>query len=353
MKHSLVFSALCLALLAGCAGAEGDVPASAAPSAAPAQSLAQDESQSAELFAMDTVMTLTAYGPQAGGALEAAEAEIRRLDSLWSISSEEGEIFALNRDGSGPVSADTQTLLRRALEIGESTGGLFDCTIAPVMEAWGFPSQNYRVPSGEELSQLLPLVDSGAVSLSDGRAQLPEGVSIDLGGIAKGFTSARVMEIFQDQGVTSGLVSLGGNVQALGRRPDGNLWRIGLQDPRDTASTFAVVEVEDQAVITSGGYQRYFEEDGVTYHHIIDPRTGYPAGSGLISVTIISGDGALADGLSTALYIMGPQEAADYWRAHSGQFDAVLMTDAGEILVTAGLAGRCQITTGDPVQVIQ
>lgn len=310
------------------------------------------ESSTRELFAMDTVMSLTAYGPQAQEALTAAETEINRLDALFSISSETGDIYRVNQDGSGDLSEDTRNLLSSALKYFQETDGIFDCTIEPVMEAWGFPTQNYRVPDKAELADLLTHVDASAVSLTGNHVTLPADVRLDLGGIAKGFTSARVMKVFAKNGVTSGIISLGGNVQTLGTKPDGSLWRVGIQDPNDPDSLFAVVEVSDEAVITSGAYQRYFEQDGIHYHHIIDPRTGYPANNGLISVTIISPDGTLADALSTSLFIMGPEKAAEFWQNHKDQFDAILMTDNGEVLVTSGLVDRCQITGNGKVEVI-
>ena len=350
MKSVILYVILCLSLvLSGCSAGQ------AAPSSTPSTATEVDptQAQSTELFAMDTVMTLTAYGPNANPALQAAAEEIQRLDKLLSISSESGEILPLNQSGHGELSDETAALLQRALEVSRETGGLFDCTIGPVMDAWGFPTQNYQVPEGGLLQSLLARVDYRQVALSDHTVTLPKGVEIDLGGIAKGYTSDHIMDGFAQSGITSGIVSLGGNVQTLGRKPDGSLWRVGLQDPRNPDQTFAVVEVEDQAVITSGGYQRYFQEDGVTYHHIIDPRTGYPADSGIISATIVSADGTLADALSTALFIMGPEEAETFWQAHQDRFDAILMTDSGQILVTAGLAQRCQITTDDAVRVIQ
>ncbi len=331
-------------------------PASAEPSETSkteaAQTLDLSESLSSELYAMDTVMSLTAYGPNAQKALTAAETEINRLDALLSISSETGDIYRVNQNGSGDLSEDSRSLLSSALEYYKETDGIFDCTIEPVMEAWGFTTQNYRVPEQSELDDLLSRVDASCVSLTGSHVTLPEDVRLDLGGIAKGFTSARVMKVFAENGVTSGIISLGGNVQTLGRKPDGSLWRVGVQDPVDQNSMFAVVEVADEAVITSGAYQRYFEQDGIHYHHIIDPRTGYPANNGLISVTIISPDGTLADALSTSLFIMGPEKAAAFWQNHRDQFDAIMMTDDGDVLVTSGLADRCQITGGGKVQVI-
>ena len=161
------------------------------------------------------------------------------------------------------------------------------------------------------------------------------------------------MKIFANNGVTSGIISLGGNVQTLGHKPDGSLWRVGIQDPDDTSSILATLEVADKAVITSGGYQRFFEENGVTYHHIIDPRSGYPADSGLTSVTIVSDDGTLADGLSTSLFIMGHDAAIDYWRTHSEDFDFILVSDDGSVTISAGLED-CFTLAGDrALEVVQ
>ena len=321
---------LSLLLLTSCGGQTEEAPATttADPQTSDAQA---SESQSVDLFAMDTVMTLTAYGAHAQDGLNAATQEIERLDDLFSISSADGDIAVLNAQGTNTLSDDTASLLRQALALSEDTGGLFDCTIAPVMTAWGFSTGAYHVPDD---------------------ATLPENVSIDLGGIAKGFTSDRIMQVFQEQGVTSGIVSLGGNVQALAHKPDGSNWRVAIQDPRDQSENFLVLDIADQAVITSGGYQRYFEEDGKTYHHIIDPRTGYPADSGVLSMSIISANGTLADGLSTSLFIMGPEKAAEYWRAHQDEFDAVWMTDDGSVYLTKGLENCYESLTDAPVQII-
>ena len=137
--------------------------------------------------------------------------------------------------------------------------------------------------------------------------------------------------------MTSGLVNLGGNAQVLGTKPDGSLWRVAVQSPDAEDEYLGVLETKDKAIITSGGYERYFEKDGVTYHHIIDPSTGYPAENGLISVTIVSADGTLADGLSTSLFVMGKDKAVDYWRTHSDEFDMILLTDDEQLYVSEGI----------------
>ena len=165
------------------------------------------------------------------------------------------------------------------------------------------------------------------------------GMEIDLGGIAKGFTSSRVMEVFKEHGVKHGLVSLGGNVQALGSKENGKPWRVAIQNPESEMDYLGVLEIDNKCVITSGGYERFFEHAGVRYHHIIDPRTGYPADSGIISATIISDDGALADGLSTSLFIMGKDQAEKYWRSNADKFDYILEDKDGRLYVTEGAAG--------------
>lgn len=317
-----------------------------------AQTSAEESSQSREVYAMDTVMTLEAYGQNADAALDEAVAEIERLDALWSIASSDGEIAQLNEEKQITASADTLALLTRAKEISAATDGLFSTTIAPLMEAWGFTSGDYRVPDEAELSALLAHVDDEEIAISDSTVTIPADAKVDLGGIAKGFTSARVMEIFRENGVENGILSLGGNVQALGTKPDGSLWRVGLQDPADERALFATLELADKAVITSGAYERNFEQDGILYHHIIDPRTGYPAESGLSSVTIVSDDGTLADGLSTALYIMGKEAAVEFWRSHRDDFDMVLLADDGAVTVSAGIADALTLSDGSTAEVV-
>ena len=241
------------------------------------QTANNDEPQSRDVFAMDTYMTLTAYGNNADEALNEAEAEIERLDAMLSTGDENSEIYSLNQNGTGTISEDTETLLDESEKLYTDTDGVFDITIYPVMDAWGFTTQNYRIPSDTELTGLLKNVNASRIQYNrdEKKVTLPTDVKIDFGGIAKGYTSSRIMEIYKKCKVTSGMVSLGGNVQLLGAKPDGSSWRIAVQSPDDTNDYLGVLEAKDKAVITSGGYERYFEENGTTYHHIIDPTTGY------------------------------------------------------------------------------
>lgn len=291
-----------------------------------------------QLFAMDTVMSFTACGPHARAAIDAAMAEVQRLDALLSSGSPDSEVSRLNRDGGGAVSADTLALLDVSARIYGDTGGLFDCSVYPLMELWGFPSGEYRVPSDGEIAAALALVDGSRVRAEEDQAVLGAGQRIDFGGIAKGYAAQRVIEIYQAHGVKSGMVSLGGNVQTLGTKPDGSPWRIGVRDPEGGQGAYlGVLPVTDRAVVTSGGYERYFQQDGQTYIHILDPRTGRPAESDLLSVTVVSEDGTAADGLSTALFIMGREGAARYWRDHSEDLELVLVARDGAVYVSPGL----------------
>ncbi|MDE7261022.1 MAG: FAD:protein FMN transferase, partial [Oscillospiraceae bacterium] len=215
--------------------------------------------------------------------------------------------------------------------------------IYPLMQLWGFSTKEYHIPTPEELAEYLPLADASKIEFDGQSVRLAEGQAIDFGGIAKGYAAQRAIEIFQSYGVVSGMVSLGGNIQVLGAKPGGADWRIGIRDPEGSqGAVLAVVPVQDRALVTSGGYERYFEENGETYIHILDPRTGCPAETDLLSVTVVAADGMLADGLSTSLFIMGSTAAVDYWRAEGCAFDMVLVTADRSVLVTEGISGGLQ-----------
>lgn len=321
---------LALALLSGCAPA----PAQAAPAA------------ERTFFAMDTVMTLRLYEGGDEALLEAAEDRVKELEALWSVTDEDSEIYALNRDGAADgLSPETADLLRTALGMCERTSGALDISIYPVLRAWGFTTGAYAVPNGEAITALLSHVDYTRIIQEGPCAALPGGMEIDLGSVAKGCAGWHLAHLLRGQGVTSATLDLGGNIQTVGAKPDGSPWRIGIRDPEGDGN-LGVVEVVDKAVITSGNYERYFEEDGVRYWHILDPKTGFPAHSGLISVTVVGdtsaawGDsGAVCDALSTALFVMGREEAVGFWRAHREEwgFELILVEEDGSVTITAGL----------------
>lgn len=324
MKKTIAVLAALALLLSGCGSREADTSAVR------------------YLTTMDTVMTLTAYGPNREAGLDRAQEEILELNALLSTGLESSEISRLNESGSAPLSAEPLALLERALALYDSTGGLFDPTVYPLVKLWGFYDKNYRVPSETELEEALSRVGAERIQIVGNSVSLGENQQIDLGGIGKGYASQRACEILKQAGVTSALLSLGGNIQCLGSKPDGTDWNIGIRDPWQEDALYAAVKVSDKAVITSGGYERYFQDPdtGRVYRHILDPRTGCPAESGLSSVSVITDDGTLGDGLSTALYIMGLKKAADYWRASGETFEAILITGEGVLYATEGLEGQ-------------
>ena len=297
----------------------------------------------ASLFAMDTVMELQAYGNEE--VLSEAEALIRDIEKKVSVTNENSEISVLNKSGQAQLSDDTAELLKGALGICEQTEGALDISIYPVLRAWGFTTGNYQVPSEKELSDLLKNVDYRKIDLEGSSVSIADGMQIDLGSVTKGYTSNKISEYFRQQGVTSALINLGGNVQCIGTKPNGDKWKVAIKSPFKDSKTgvFAVIEAKDVAIITSGGYERFFEENGETYWHILDPKNGRPAQNGLISVTIIGEDGLVCDGLSTALFVKGLKGATDYWKSHEG-FDAVFITDDGNVYVTQGIENSCTLT---------
>lgn len=291
-----------------------------------------------EFFAMDTVMTINAYGSKSENAVKAVQNEINELDKLLSVQNENSEIFKLNQSKEMTVSKDTLTLITRSKEIYTLTGGAFDISCEPLTREWGFYSGlENKVPSQKAIETALEGIGAEHINIKGGTVALDENTSLDLGGIAKGFASQKAAEILKEYGVTSALMSLGGNVRAVGSKPDGEYWSVAVTDPDDNSKSIGTLKISDKAVVTSGGYQRYFEEKGQIYHHIIDTKSGYPADSGLKSVTIVSDDDTLADALSTSLFVMGLEKSGKFYSENSSLFGAVFITDKGEIYVTDNL----------------
>ena len=307
------------------------------------------EAQEAEngFFAMNTYMTFTAYGEGAEDALADARVRVEEVEALWSVTDEGSEIYRANHSGGEPVnvSEETAELVSLALEMAEKTEGALEPTIYPVLRAWGFSTDTKQVPSREEIDALLEDVGHEKITLDGTLLTVPEGMELDLGAVGKGYAGDLAAEAVRARGIECAILSLGGNIQAVGSRPDGTDWRVGLRSPWEDG-TLGVLRVSDQAVVTSGGYENYFEdEDGNVYWHILDPETGYPAKSGLSSVTIICPLGRMGDALSTALFVMGPQKAEEYWR-ENGDFEMILVTEEGEILITEGVADHFTLSEG-------
>ena len=280
------------------------------------------ESETRTVYAMDTVMNLTVYGENAAAALESAEKELHTLDeAVLSRTAEGSELYALNTSNGETVECGADdilpALIETALTISDATEGAFDPTLAPVLDAWGFTKDERRVPSADELKELLSHTGCGKVALE----KTADGWTVTL--------------------LDGAQLDLGGDVFVMGRKTDGSDWRIAVKDPVDTESYLGVVSAADKFVVTSGVYERYFEENGVRYHHILDPKTGCPAESGLVSVTVLCENGAWADALSTACFVLGPDGALalrDDLADQGTNFELILVTDDGRVLYTDGLA---------------
>lgn len=341
------FAAILLALTLLLSGCTGTVAPTLEPTPTLPVSLPTPSGDVAEgtIFAMDTVMTFRIHGENGQEMISLITHEINSLENTLSVTREGSDVWNINRAGGEPVTVgdDAAYLLTLARELGDSTGGALDVTMYPVVKAWGFTTGEYRVPSETELDELLEHVDYTAwesretEDASGTAVTLPADMELDLGAIAKGYAGERAADLLRANGVASALLNMGGNVQSVGGKPDGSPWRIGIQDPAgDTGTYLGVLQLIDQAAVTSGGYQRYFEEDGIRYWHIMDPATGAPARSGLTQVTIVGDKGGLCDGLSTALFVMGREKALDYWRTYGG-FEAILVDEDNTVWITAGL----------------
>lgn len=298
---------------------------------------------SKEFFAMDTYMEVNAYGDNGEKAVAKAEKEVNKLDSILSTGKSTSEISKLNKNKKQVVSADTMSLIKESVKISKETNSAFNPTIYPLMELWGFTTKNYYVPKDNEIKPLLNHMNIDNIKIDESKNEVSfkdSNMKIDLGAIAKGYTSSKIIDIFKENNIKSGMVTLGGNVQVLGKKPDGSLWKVGIQNPIGEDEYLGVLQTSDKAVITSGGYERNFTKNGKTYHHILDPSNGYPANNGLTSVTIISIDGTLADALSTSLFVMGKDKAIDFYKKSNYNFDFILYTSNDKLIISEGIKDK-------------
>ena len=346
MGRRLTALALLCALLAGCAPGKQET-----------------QPLSATVLAMDTVMTLTLYpveGEDGQAAMDGLRQTLEQLDAALTAG-EGGEAAALNAAGGEWIAVpQSGALLAQTLELARLTGGTLDPTAYAAVKAWGFADGNYTVPTREELEQLMAAIDYTQVEVSgDGsQARLAPGQQLDFGATAKGWAGDLLRQQLEQEGIASALLDLGqSSIAAVGTKPDGSPWRIAVQDPAgDNGDYVGILELSGRSMGTSGSYQRYFEQDGVRYCHIIDPATASPARSGLAGVTVVADSCLLCDGLSTALFVMGLEDGVRFWRENSSLgFDVIFITDAGEIFVTSGLNDSFSLADGEEreVQVLE
>ncbi len=295
----------------------------------------------AEIYAMNTVITLSASGGEAENAIEQARRDIVDWEALWSVTVDTSELYRINHsNGQGTEVSDvTFDLIGFTLSMAERTGGALDPTIYPIVSAWGFTTSSFHVPTQEEIDERLQLVGYEKVNLTENIVTMLPGMQLDLGATAKGYACGLVAEDFRLKGIESALINFGGNMAMIGNSTDGDEWKIGVRDPNG-GDDLGVLSLSDCGVATSGNYQRYFEdEEGNRYGHIMNPETGYPIMSDLLSVTIVSKQAKICDALSTAVYVMGIDRAVELWRS-SDDFDMLLITNDNTAYVTEGISGR-------------
>ena len=318
--------------------------------------LAEDQVAQDTQLAMGTVMAYRIYGTNAQACLETVVGEIARLERLLSRFDADSEISRINQAAgrrSEAVSFTTMQMLRQALELCAECPGYFDPTIGPLAALWKIGRKSFAVPEAAAIRQALDLVDYRDLLLhpAQGTAGLRRsGQALDLGGIAKGFAADQVMSIFQEYDVRSAYANLGGNVAAKGGRPDGLPWQVGIQHPRNPNGLIGALAVWDGMVVTSGDYQRFATDpQGRRFHHLLDPSTGLPAETDLLSVSVAADSGVRADAYATSLFIAGKAGAEQMLWEHP-EIEAVLVGQDQRAYVTKGLAGRFQPAEGIHVE---
>lgn len=301
-------------------------------------------------FLMDTLVRLRIHDEQPEQILDETFNKFRYLENKFSKTISESDVNKINSNAGEKaveVSDDTYKLLKEAYQFAEKTDGAFDPTIGPLVSLWGIGTEDQQVPTEEEIQNTLKKVDYKKLEIKDGNKVFlsEEGMSIDLGAIAKGYAADYVLNYFKEKDVDSAFINMGGNISVHRNKIDGTLWNIGIQDPDQTrGSIIAAVEGEDMSVVTSGNYERYFTKDGVRYHHIINPETGYPARKGIISSTVISNNSSYADALSTSFYILGIERSFDIAKSMD-DINIVLVTDDNKAYVSEKLKDRIKFTT--------
>ncbi|MDF2803902.1 MAG: thiamine biosynthesis protein ApbE [Anaerocolumna sp.] len=300
-------------------------------------------------FKMDTIMNLKAYGSKAENAVKEAYNRIDEIEQMASAQIATSDVSMINTNAGKEyvkVNPEIILMLKTAVKYSELSEGAFDITVGPLIKLWGIGSENERIPSDTEIKEALTLVGYKNISINEEDNSvmlLKEGMSIDLGGIAKGYAADEVVKIFKNKGIKSALINLGGSsMYTLGLKPDDSLWSIAIQHPRkDKNGNYAgIIKMSDQALSTSGDYERYFISDGKRYHHIMNPFTGYPADAGVMSDTIvISGDNPngnmLADILTKVTFVSGTEKGLSIIDSLEG-VECLAITTSNKIYKSSG-----------------
>lgn len=335
LKKSIVaFLVLILFSLSGCAGVKGEKK--------------KEEPINKSFFAMGTYIELSIfYDNKSEGEkiLNEGEKRFKEIENNMSVNINNSEISSLNLKGHGVVTEDTYYVIKTSLKYAKASKGSFDITVQPLVSLWGIGTDKARVPESDEIKKAISYINYNKIKLNDEKREifLDRGQAVDFGAIAKGYAADELKKIFLKNGVKCGFINLGGNVMTIGSKLDNSDWKVGIQNPfgkRD--DQFGIIKISDKSIVTSGNYERYFEKDGVRYHHILDPKTGYPSNSGIVSSTIISEKGIDGDALSTTTFILGVDKALKLIESMNG-IDAIFVTSDKRIYVTKGIRDNFEI----------
>lgn len=319
-KTVTLMTALFFLLCGACATTSGRTGVGTKASAAP---------MSGTTEALNTSITISIYDSEDKSLLGGCFELIYGYDRMLSRTDKKSEIYTLNEKGSADVSDETLELLKRGIEYSRETGGKFNIAIEPLTSLWNFSSATPKVPADNDIKEALGNLDYSKIDIEGNHVTLPDAsYGVDLGAIAKGYIADKVKEYLLGKGVKSALINLGGNVLLVGSKPDGSDFAVGLQDPLGSRNEYKeVVKASDLSVVTSGTYERNFTEGGKTYHHILDPATGYPYENDLVAVTIISKTSVEGDALSTSCFALGLEEGMKFAESHG--VHAVFVTKDG------------------------
>ncbi|WP_151732927.1 FAD:protein FMN transferase ['Paenibacillus yunnanensis' Narsing Rao et al. 2020] len=304
-------------------------------------------------YIYDTVVNIKIIGDSAEQRnMDDIAAMLERMDTEFSRTKQDGEVYAVNQAAGKEavaVSDETLDLIKQSIKYGEEMDGLFDVTIGPLVDLWNIGSDGASVPAQADIDQAVSLTNYKDIIIDEAAKTVKlakEGMVMDLGGIGKGYAADRIADYLKEEGLNSAMINLGGSsIIALGTKPGEVPWNIGLQDPDKSRGTqMGTIKIADEVIDASGVYERYFIQDGVRYHHILDPRTGFPAQNGLKSITIMSPNATDADALSTGVFLMGLEDGIKYLESLPEKVDAFFITGDNKIYATSGIKDRLVLT---------
>ena len=336
---SLIFSLLLifsLGILGGCSNNNK-----------PSEPLSESE------LLMGTVVTVSLYDSDNQEILNKVFNKVKELESTLSINENGTLVDKINENaGIAPVKVDddTYTLVKKGIEYSELSNGLFDISVGPIVKLWNIGLPEAKVPTQEEIDAKLPLINYKDIELNDSDKTIylkKAGMMIDLGGIAKGYTADVISDMLTEEGVNSAIINLGGNVFTHGKKVNGDDWKIGIQNPySERGGIIGTLVTSNKSVVTSGIYERYLEENGIKYHHILSPKTGYPYENEIAGITIVSDNSTDGDALSTSVFAMGVEEGMKFVNSLDG-IDAIFITKDNKVYITNGIKDIFTLSNDD------